>query len=110
MYQVSLSGMRFHAPIGLYAEEQVLKNNIEIFLSISTQEFDANNIIDYQKIYSIVKKEVEVKETLLENLIQRIVRQITILLGQDMKLSVKIRKYAPPVGGDVDFAEVVWSN
>lgn len=108
MFRVSLSGLRFHAPIGLYPQELLLNNEIEVDLSVR-QNAALENLpfIDYEKLYTLVEQEVKLPESLLEHLLIRIVEAIRKVFPQT-EITVSIRKFYPPFGGQAAFAEIKW--
>jgi len=110
MLTVSLCGARFTAPVGLYPQELLLGNELEIHLSVR-QETPTEQLplIDYEVLYQIVSEEIKVPETLLEYLIQRIVAAISAKYP-DVAVSLAIRKLHPPFGGRVAYAEVKWES
>lgn len=110
MYSVTLAGIHFHAPIGLYPEEQILGNDIEITISISRKSPPTElPLLDYEKIYFLAEKESQIQETTLENLLQRIVMRIEALYPETLS-HIEIRKLHPPLKGTVDYAIVSWNN
>lgn len=110
MLTVSLSGVRFKAPIGLYPQEAFLHNDIEIHISVSQKAAISNlPLIDYTVLHSIAKNAVAEPTDLLETIVQRIVAQIE-LHWPGSKLSVAVRKLNPPMSGQVDYSEVKWES
>jgi dihydroneopterin aldolase len=108
MLRVSLSGLRFHAPIGLYPQELLLNNEIEINLSVwSSAELENLPFIDYEKLYALVEQEVKLPESLLERLLVRIVTVIRQVFPET-EIEVTIRKFHPPFGGHAAYAEIKW--
>lgn len=110
MYSVTLSGLRFHAPIGLYPEEQILGNEIEINIELSRYlPLNASPLLDYSKVYELVAAEAKEKDTLLENLMQRIINKITFVFP-NTGIQLEIRKINPPFGGQADFASIRYDS
>lgn len=110
MLTVSLAGIRFHAPVGLYPQESFLLNEIEINISVS-QAVDINDLplIDYTILHNIAANAILEPAALLETLVQRIVHKIdTEYPGS--KLKVAVRKLNPPMQGQVDYSEVQWES
>lgn len=106
MYSVTLSGLQFHVPIGLYPEEQILGNEIEINIELSRAiPLNSPPLLDYAKVYNIIAAETKQKETLLENLMQRIIDSINVAFPKiDIKL--EIQKKHPPLGGISNYASI----
>ncbi len=110
MLTVSLSGVRFRAPVGLYPQEAFIHNEVEISLSVA-QEAGIDNLplIDYTVLHTITAEAVKEPAALLETLLQRIVTRIgTAYPGS--KLRVSVRKLNPPMAGQVDYSEVTWES
>lgn len=110
MLTVSLSGVRFQAPIGLYPQELFLYNEIEVNISVSkAATIDDLPLIDYTILHAIAKKAVAEPTGLLETVVQRIVHSIN---GEypGCTLSVAVRKLNPPMSGEVDYSEVKWES
>lgn len=110
MLTVSLAGVRFHAPIGLYPQEAFLLNEIEINISVS----QAANIghlplIDYTILHGIAAKAIREPAALLETIVQRIVQDIDAQYPGS-KLKVAVRKLNPPMRGQVEYSEVQWES
>lgn len=110
MLTVSLAGVRFHAPVGLYPQEAFLLNEIEINISVSqAAEIDHLPLIDYTILHGIAAKAVMEPAALLETIVQRIVHDIEAQYPGS-KLKVAVRKLNPPMQGQVDYSEVQWES
>lgn len=110
MLTVSLSGVRFKAPVGLYPQEAYIHNEIELSLSVSREAtIDELPLIDYTVLHTIASEAVSEPAALLETLLQRIVSRITSSYP-DTKVRVAVRKLNPPMQGRVDYSEVKWES
>lgn len=110
MLTVSLAGVRFHAPVGLYPQEAFLLNEIEINISVSqAADIDELPLIDYTTLHSIAANAVREPAALLETIVQRIVRKIEVQYPGN-KMKVAVRKLNPPMQGQVDYSEVQWES
>lgn len=110
MLTVSLAGMRFNAPVGLYPQEPFVQNELEIHVSVARDASLAQlPFLDYAMLYTMVQSALAEPAQLLETVIQRIAEAITIQWPQT-KISVSIRKLNPPMGGQIAYAEVKWDN
>ena len=110
MLTVSLAGVRFHAPVGLYPQEAFLLNEIEINISVSqVASIDHLPLIDYTILHSIAVKAIREPAALLETIVQRIVHDIDAQYPGS-KLKVAVRKLNPPMQGQVDYSEVQWES
>lgn len=110
MLTVSLSGVRFSAPVGLYPQEVFVHNEVEIFLSVS-QEAAIDNLplIDYTVLHTIAAEAVLEPAALLETLLQRIVNRVEDAYPGS-RLQVAVRKLHPPMAGQVAYSEVRWES
>ena len=110
MLTVSLSGLRFFAPIGLFPQEKALKNEIEVQLSVSkSMAAPDSELLDYGVLYAIVSEEMQQEEDLLESVIKRIVTRLEVQFP-GCHICLALRKLHPPFGGRLDYAEVKWET
>jgi len=110
MLTVSLSGLRFFAPIGVFPQEKALKNEIEVQLSVSkNMRSPDSELLDYGLLYTIVSEEMQQEADLMESVIRRIVARIDARLP-GCHISLALRKLHPPFGGRLDYAEVKWES
>lgn len=110
MLTVSLHGIKLHAPIGLYPEEQVLGNDFEIDVDIflATHNDRPLPFVDYTLIQSIVDNTFKQSGQLLEAFAQHIHTTIKLNVPAAEKIKVAIRKMNPPLPGEVGYAQVVY--
>ena len=80
MATIALEGLRFKAPIGVYAEEKVLKNDIQIDLQLKVSTLISveklEDTINYEVVYQLIKAEVLIETDLLEDTLQRILHAV----------------------------------
>ncbi len=104
--------MEFFAYHGCFKEEQLIgtKFIVDLFLSVDTSKAEeSDNLIDtvnYQEVFLLVKKEMEVTSKLLEHVGNRILKSIQEKFPQIKKAILKIRKMNPPLGGKMKFVSV----
>ena len=105
---ISLSGMEFFAYHGCFAEEQIIGNkfivDIEFFASTENAEIsdELEKTINYQKVYEIVKAEMEIKSKLLEHVARRILNAVNKHFPNISNAIVTVNKMNPPMGGKID--------
>ncbi len=110
---LTLSGLQYHAKHGYFEQERTDGNNFEVDLIFYTDLTDAGDTddlsqtIDYQRAEQVVRDVMEgppVKliETLTANIGERILTQFKDL----QKLTVRLRKIAPPLQTEVKFAQI----
>ncbi|MEQ8425089.1 MAG: dihydroneopterin aldolase, partial [Cyclobacteriaceae bacterium] len=87
-------------------------NKFEVDISVNTI-FDESafhdelsGTINYEDIYSIVKKEMEKPSKLLESVAHNIAQRILDSFATAMKAEVAISKFNPPIGGVCKKAKV----
>jgi len=112
MSLITLENMEFYAYHGCFAEEQIIGTRflVDLFLETDTSEAedsdDLSKTVNYQEIYLLVKKEMEHKSRLLENVAHRIIEQIALDYPQVKSIKVKVSKMNPPLGGKIERVSV----
>ena len=97
--------MEFYAFHGHYREEQIVGNiflvdlHVDSDLAIPAASDNLKDAINYQLAYSLVKEEMEKKSKLLENIAKRILDVIYDNFEGIRKVTVKVSKMNPPMGG-----------
>lgn len=105
MGKILLEGMEFFAYHGVYKEErengQLFSIDMEIVTNYSKACYSdkLEDAIDYVHIYELVKAEMEIPSSLLENVAQRIIDSIRKNFDQIESIKVKITKLKPPISG-----------
>jgi dihydroneopterin aldolase len=104
---IEIEGMEFYAYHGHFKEEQVVGNKFLVNISIETNCTKAgisdnlNDALDYQKVYTLIKEEMEKKSFLLENICSRILDKLYLQFNSIEKASIKVSKINPPMGGQI---------
>ena len=111
MARVALKGMKFYAFHGYYDFERRIGNNFEVDLeaTLKIQEDPNDRIeatINYEEMYAICERYMQMKYLLLESLAYDIAHEIKSKHPIVEKIEVKLAKLNPPVGGKVDRAVV----
>lgn len=112
MASIQLNEMTFFAPIGVYPEEKILKNEIVVQVKLSMLHLldvkTLNNTIDYSEIYLLIEKEVQQACDLLEDTLQRILISIRDYIKDQKDLAfhvnaihASITKKNPPIQGQI---------
>lgn len=103
----------FYGYHGVRSEEQSVGGKFEADVDIYTDFSDAakkdslHETIDYHKVYKFLyKMALEQKYYLIESLAMKIADELLINFKSIKKISVRIRKNNPPLGGVVDCVEV----
>lgn len=109
---IEIKGMEFYAYHGCFKEEQIVGNKFMVDLKLEGDSNqaeisdDINDAINYQIAYELIKKEMEIKSHLLENIAHRILKSLFgKLVGIDVA-TVKVAKINPPMGGKIEHVSV----
>ena len=108
MALIEIEGMEFYAFHGHFEVEKVAGNRFLVNLKIetdcskATQSDCLEDTLDYQKAYLAVKEEMATPSNLLENVCQRIISRIKTEFPNVQKVSVKVSKMNPPMGGQIE--------
>jgi dihydroneopterin aldolase len=110
---IRLKNARFYAHHGVLDAERsnggLFEIDAELTCDILEAEAEDNlkKTVDYEKVYSFVKEVVSSKKFyLIESLASRICKSIINNFQVVQKITVKVRKPSPPLGGVVEFVEV----
>ena len=110
---ITLSGMEFFAYHGCFAEEQIIGNKFIVDLEFSTDTAkaeisdDLKQTVNYQKVYEVVKAEMEVKSKLLEHVARRIMKAVEAKFTGLNSVKITVAKLNPAVGGKIDRVSVM---
>ena len=109
--QVALKDVRFFAFHGFYPEEQMIGS--VFYLDLET-EFDCElnlnddlaETVNYERLFSLAKKEMQIPRKLIETVAQAILAQVIIEFTQVQTARISIRKMNPPLAGEVGHSQV----
>jgi dihydroneopterin aldolase len=116
MGKILLEGMEFYAYHGHYKEERIIGTKfivdleIEFESGIAERSDQLNDTINYQEIYQLVIKEMEINAHLMESVARRILDAINQMFPQVKSVQVKISKINPPLGGKVKQVSFILAN
>jgi dihydroneopterin aldolase len=116
MGKILLEGMEFFAYHGHYKEEQIIGTKFIIDLEMGFESGQAehsdrlSDTINYQEVYQVVKKEMEINAHLLESVARRILDAVLRSFPQVKSVQVKISKINPPLGGKVKQVSCILVN
>jgi dihydroneopterin aldolase len=102
---ISIENMEFYAFHGHYHEEQIVGSKFLVNLTIEADLDKAavsdalKDTINYQSVYRVVKEEMEKKSKLLESIAKRIIDSMYAHFESVQKVTVKVSKMNPPIGG-----------
>ena len=113
---IEIEGMEFYAYHGHFIQEQVVGNKFVLNVSIETDCTEAGktdelkDALDYQKVYNLIKKEMETNSFLLENICSRILDRLYTEFNTIKKATIKVSKINPPMGGQIKKVSVTMSR
>lgn len=108
MSLISLENLEFFAYHGHFHEEQVIGTRFLVTFQFETDTEEAeitddlHKTINYMAVYQLIKKEMEVKSKLIENVALRILTTVCDAYPAISWAKVKVSKMNPPVGGKMD--------
>jgi dihydroneopterin aldolase len=113
---ISIQGMEFFAYHGCSAEEQKTGNNFLVDFYLKTDLNKASttdnltDTIDYQTVYLLIKKEMEIKSKLLEHVARRILDSVCKTFPLIEEAKVRITKINPQFGGKIHDVSIMLST
>jgi dihydroneopterin aldolase len=113
---IHIEGMEFYAYHGCYEAEQIVGNKflvdltMETDISIPSISDNIRDALNYQQAYEIVKKQMQIRSNLLENIAVRIIDSLYEKFPQLKKATVKVTKLNPPIGGQIKGVSVELSK
>ena len=105
MSKISIEQMEFYAYHGCFKEEQIIGTRFLLDLHLETDTDKAEksdelaDTVNYQEVYLLVKKEMEIRSKLLEHVGRRILEAVKEHFPQIRSAELKISKMNPPLGG-----------
>lgn len=109
---IFISGLKFHAPVGVLEQEKVVGNDIIVDLRIgypfseALQNDNLDNTLNYAEVYNLIKKDVHTPVSLLERLAGKIASDLQKTYPKITSLDIRITKKNPPMGADCEGAGV----
>ena len=117
MGKIIIEQMEFYAFHGHYREEQIVGNRflvdleLETDLSVPAESDQLKDAVNYQQAYQIIKKEMKRKKSnLLENIGKRMLDALYEEMTGIEKITLRIRKMYPPMGGPINSVGVTMSR
>ena len=113
---IQIENMEFYAFHGHFKEERIVGNKFLVDLTIETDmktpagSDNLKDAVNYQRIYDIVKSQMGMKSYLLEHIASRILNAIYAEMDGIDKVTIKISKMNPPMGGKIGSVSVVMSR
>jgi dihydroneopterin aldolase len=116
MGQILLENMEFYSFHGHYTEEQKTGSRFLVSLTIDTDltkpsiTDNLNDTVDYSKVYEVVGEEMKVPSKLLEHVAGRIIKSIYKNFKGLDKITVKVTKLHPLLGGKTEGVSIVMTK
>ena len=117
MGKIFIEEMEFYAFHGHYREEQIVGNRflvdleLETDLQVPAETDQLKDAVNYQLAYQIIKNEMKKKKSnLLENIGKRMLDALYAEMKGIERITVRIRKMYPPMGGPINSVGVTMSR
>ena len=113
---IQIENMEFYSFHGHFKEERIVGNRFLVDLTVETdmkipaESDNLKDAVNYQRLYEIVKQEMEKKSHLLENIAGRILNAIYAETEGIKNATIKVSKMNPPMGGKIGSVSVVISR
>jgi dihydroneopterin aldolase len=113
---IQIENMEFYSFHGHFKEERIVGNKfivdltIETDMSIPSKSDSLKDAVNYQRVYEIVKQQMETKSHLLEHIAGRIIDVIYAEVPGINKVTVKVSKINPPMGGKIGSVSIIISR
>lgn len=113
---IELENMEFFAFHGCFREEQIVGNSFMVNVRLDGNynvPADSDNIADavnYQIIFNLVKEQMAIPSHLLEHVAKRILDAVYGKYPDLYRVSVKVSKVNPPLGGQTKQVSVTLSR
>ena len=113
---IQIENMEFYSFHGHFKEERIVGNRFLVDLTIETdmkipaESDNLKDAVNYQRIYEIVKQQMELKSHLLEHIAGRILDAIYAEMKGINKVTVKVSKLNPPMGGKIGSVSIILSR
>jgi len=112
MHEVALNGLTFKAYHGYYEEERARGNEFSVDIAVQSnfeeaaKSDDLATATDYERLYVIVKEEMQISASLLENVVFRIAQRVLDEMKAVDQVRVSLAKINPPIKGTCREARV----
>jgi 7,8-dihydroneopterin aldolase/epimerase/oxygenase len=109
---IEIEGMHFYAYHGYYEAEQVVGSefSVDVYIETDCSRAAASDkladALNYQAVFDVVKREMQVNSHLMEHVAKRILDELSGEFQSTEKIKVKVSKLNPPMGGQIDRVSV----
>ncbi len=108
--------MEFRAGHGCYDLEKIVGNRFLVDVSLEVEageaaaEDDLSKSVNYLTVYELVREQMALNSNILENVAKRIIDALLGCFPSVAKVTVKVSKLAPPLGGKIEKVSVTLSQ
>lgn len=109
---IEVENMEFYAFHGCYDTEKKVGNQffvtvrLDTFLEDAAESDDVRKTINYLEVYDLTAAEMKVPSNILEHVAKRIIDSLYGRFPQLRRVTVKVSKMHPPLGGKVEKTSV----
>lgn len=109
---IELENMSFQAFHGCYELEKVVGNRFLVDVAIeaeageAAESDDLSKSVNYLSVYEVVREQMAVPSNILEHVCKRIIDAIYGHFDAVSRVTVKVSKLAPPLGGKIEKVSV----
>jgi 7,8-dihydroneopterin aldolase/epimerase/oxygenase len=113
---IQIENMEFYSFHGHFKEERIVGNKFIVDLTVETdmtlpsKSDNLKDAVNYQRLYEIIKLQMDEKSHLLEHIAGRILDAIYSEMQGIKKATVKVSKMNPPMGGKIGSVSIVLSR
>jgi 7,8-dihydroneopterin aldolase/epimerase/oxygenase len=113
---IQIENMEFYSFHGHFKEERIVGNKflvdvtIETDMDLPSKSDILKDAVNYQKVYELIKQQMELKSHLLEHIASRILDAIYAEMEGIINATVKVSKMNPPMGGKIGSVSIVLSR
>lgn len=104
--------MSFQSFHGCYELEKVVGNRflvdvaIEVEAGEAAEQDDLAKSVNYLTVYEVVKQQMDIPSNILENVAKRIIDALYAGFPAVSRVTAKVSKLAPPLGGKIEKVSV----
>ena len=110
---IEIENMGFYAFHGCYDTEKRVGNHFLVSVRLDADldrpaaTDDLKTSVNYLDVYELIRAEMDVTSNILEHVAGRIIEAVYTRFPQLHKVTVKVSKLSPPLGGPVEKTSVV---
>ncbi len=113
---IEIEGMHFFANHGYYQSEKIVGNEFVANILLKVDLIEAaksdklKNTVNYQKVYNIIQQEINQPADLLEHVAYRVIQSVKKHFPKIEKVTFKLSKINPPMGGQIEKVSITLSD